>query len=43
MKILLGDFNEKTRERTFSNQEVGMTVCIGIVMIMVLGTVNFPT
>jgi len=36
MRILLGDFNEKTGERTFSNQELGMTVYNRIVMIMVL-------
>jgi len=28
MRILLGDFNEKTGEGTFSNQELGMTVYI---------------
>ena len=36
MEILLGDFNEKWRERIFSNLQLGMRVYIMIVMIMVL-------
>jgi hypothetical protein len=31
MRILLGDFNEKTGKWTFSTQELGMTVYIRIV------------
>jgi len=36
MKILLGDFNAKCRERIFSHQQLGMRVYIRIVNIMVL-------
>jgi len=40
MKIMLGEFNAKVG-RVFSNRQLGMRVCIRIVMIMVL--VNFAT
>ena len=36
MKILLGSFNAKIRERIFSNQQFKMRVYIKIVIIMVL-------
>jgi len=39
MKILLGDFNtkvERERERIFSIRQLGMSVYISIIMIMVL-------
>jgi hypothetical protein len=36
MKIHLGDFNVKGRERIFSNRQLGMRVYIRIGMIMVL-------
>jgi hypothetical protein len=35
IKILLGDFNAKIGERIFSEQQLGMRVCIRIIMIMV--------
>ena len=36
MKNLLGYFNAKVGEKIFSNQQLGMRVCIRIVMRMVL-------
>ena len=36
MKILLGHFNAKVGRKIFSNQQLGMRVCIRIVMIMKL-------
>jgi hypothetical protein len=36
MKILLGDFNAKVGRENILNQQLGMRVCIRIVMIMVL-------
>jgi hypothetical protein len=42
MRILFGDFNEKKGERTISNQKLGMTVYIRIVMIMVLEQQTLP-
>ena len=36
MKNLLGDFNEKWRERIFSNRQLGMRFYIRILMIMEL-------
>jgi hypothetical protein len=36
MKALLGDFNANGGERIFSNRQLGMSVYIRIIMIMVL-------
>ncbi|PNF41609.1 hypothetical protein B7P43_G10463 [Cryptotermes secundus] len=42
MKILLGDFKAKVG-KTFSSQQLGMRVCMKLVMIMELRVVNFAT
>jgi hypothetical protein len=34
MKILLGDFNTKVGGKIFLNRQLGMTVCVKLVMIM---------
>jgi len=36
MQSVLGDFNAQWGETVFSNQQLGMRVCIRVVMIMVL-------
>jgi hypothetical protein len=42
MRILLGDFNEKTGGRVFSKQKMEMTVYLRIVVIMVLEQQTLP-
>jgi hypothetical protein len=36
MKIMLGDFNAKLRREDIFNRQLGMRVCLKIIMIMVL-------